>query len=337
MMLESSKYWFAPLTEIQDEQGAKLRPARSKVLESDKLVKEGEEFTISLESFYVKQNYDKNSTGNDLLVRSWIKYGNEPTAERVHFFQKDVPDEFIGENLPAEHIFSKQDHSENNRLFISLDITEIDRGLKASSSINNTISNISGTFGAVFTAILPFAGVASDLVDLLDKLRGGSRRNISVFNSSLDLYAQDSFEYPLRYGAYVFFKEEVQAIMYRLLDLKLKPVSDQLRGQNPLHDYVVIKVVPGIIHSGDSSELLTNQQIASVLSQLDENGRNDESKRTEHFKFLQDTIKSANDMRELDYFYDLKLQQKLGKELSESQMQRYLEIANRLQKYIPDF
>ncbi len=333
-MLESSKYWFAPLTEIQDEQGAKLRPARSKVLESDKLVKEGEEFTISLESFYVKENYDKNSSGNDLLVRSWVKYGNEPTAERVHFFQKDVPNEFIGENLAAEHIFSKQDHSEDNRLFISLDITEIDRGLRASSSINNTISNISGTFGAVFTAILPFAGIASDLVDLLDKLR--SRRNISVFNSSLDLYAQDNYEYPLRYGAYVFFKEEVEAIMYRLLDLKLKPVSDQLKDKNPLHDYVVIKVVPGIIYSGDSRELLLNQQIASVLSQLDESGKHDEAKRKEHLNFLQDTIKSANDMRELDYFYSLKLQRELGKELSKSQMQRYLQIADKLRKYIPD-
>lgn len=333
-MLESNKYWFVPLTEIQNEQGAKLRPARSKVLEGDKLVKEGEAFTISLESFYVKQNYEGDNTGNDLLVRSWVKYGSEPTAERVHFFQKDVPDEFTGENLPAEHIFSKQDHSESNRLFISLDITEIDRGLKASSSINNTISTIYSTFGAVFTAILPFAGVASDLVDLLDKLR--NRKNISVFNSSLDLYAQESFEYPLRYGAYVFFKEEVQAIMYRLLDLKLKPVSEQLRGKNPLHDYVVIKVVPGIIHSGDSSELLTNQQIASVLSQLDENENNDEAKRREHFKFLQDTIKSANDMQELDYFYDLKLQEKLGKKLSKSQMERYVEIARKLKKYIPD-
>ena len=333
-MLESSKYWFAALTEIQEEQGAKLRPARSKVLEGDKLVKEGEAFTISLESFYIKQNYDKDNTGNDLLVRSWVKYGNEPTVERVHFFQKDVPDEFVGENLSAEHILSKQDHSENNRLFINLDITEIDRGLKISSSINNTISNISSTFGAVFTSILPFTGVASDLVSLLDKLR--NRKNISVFNSSLDLYAQDNFEYPLRYGAYVFFKEEVQAIMYRLLDLKLKPVSDQLRGKNPLHDYVVIKVVPGIINSGDSSELLTNQQIASVLSQLDDNTNNNEAEIKKHFKFLQDTIKSANNMQELNYFYDLRLKKELGKDLNESQMQRYLEIANKLQRYITD-
>jgi hypothetical protein len=94
--------------------------------------------------------------------------------------------------------------------------------------------------------------------------------------------------------------------------------------------------VPGIIHSGDSSELLVNQQIASVLSQLDDNAKNDEGKRREHFKFLQDTIKSANNMQELDYFYSLRLKQKLGEKLSEPQLQRYLQIAEKLQKYIPD-
>ena len=336
MTLEKSKYWFVPLAEIQDEDGAKLRPARSKVVESDRVVKEGEAFTISLESFYVRENHDRDSSGNDLLVRSWLKYGNEPTAERIHFFQKDVPDEFIGENLPAEHIFSKQDHSEDNRLLITLEITEIDRGLRAHESIGKTISTVSSTFGAVFPAILPFTGVASNLVNLLDKLSSIRDKNTQVFRSSLDLYAQENFETPLRYGAYIFFNEEVQAVMYKLLDLKLKPTSQQLRGKNPLHDYVVIKIVPGIIHSGDSSELLVNQQLASVLSQLDESEKNDEASRREHFQFLQDTIKAANNMQELDYFYRLRLKQKLGEKLSESQLQRYLQIAEKLQKYIPD-
>ena len=67
-----------------------------------------------------KENHENNSSGNDILVRSWVKYGSEPSAERIHFFHKDVPDEFIGENLPAEHIFFKQDHSENNRLHLIL-------------------------------------------------------------------------------------------------------------------------------------------------------------------------------------------------------------------------
>ena len=336
MTLEKSKYWFVPLNELRNEDGAKLRTARSRVLASDRLVQEGEAFTISLESFYVKENYDNDNSGNDILVRSWVKYGNEPTTERIHFFQKDVPNEFIGENLPAEHIFSKQDHGENNRLLITLAITEIDRGLRANQSISQTISTVSSTFGAVFPAILPFTGVASDLVNLLGKLSIKGEKNQNIFYSSLDLYAQESYESPLRYGAYIFFQEEIQAVMYQLLDFKLQPTSDQLKDKNPLHDYIVIKIVPGIIHSGDSKELLVNQQIASVLSQLDNNEENDEIKRREHFRFLQDTIKSANNMQELDYFYHLRLKQKLGKQLSESQLKRYLEIADRLQKYIPD-
>lgn len=143
--------------------------------------------------------------------------------------------------MPAEHIFSKQDHSEANRLLITLEITEIDKGLRADRSISNTITTFSNNFGAVFPAILPFTGVASNLTNLLDKLSGLGDKNTQIFHSSLDLYAQESFETPLRYGAYIFFNEEVQAVMYKLLDLKLKPVSEQLRGKKPPHDYVVIK------------------------------------------------------------------------------------------------
>ena len=60
-----------------------------------------------------------------------------------------------------------------------------------------------------------------------------------------------------------------------------------------IHDYMVIKIIPGIVHSGDSSELLLNQQIASVLSHLEEN---DEGKQREHFKFLQETIQFASNI-----------------------------------------
>lgn len=334
MTLEKSKYWFVPLAEIQRDEGAELRPARSKVLEGDRLVEEGEAFTVSLESFYVRENHENNRGSNDILVRSWVKYGSEPTAERIHFFQKDIPDEFVGENLPAEHILSKQDHLENNRLHLTLEITEIDKGLKTTQSTGETISNISGTFGAVFPAILPFVGAASNLIELLNNISEKADKNTQVFRCSLDLYAQNSFETPLRYGAYVFFNEEVQAVMYKLHDLKLKPTSEQLKGKNPLHDYVVVKIVPGIIHSGNSSELLVNQQIASVLSQLDDREKNDASQRQKHFKFLQETIESANNMRELDYFRRLKLRKKIGEELTDSQLKRYQEIAEKLHQYI---
>ncbi|MEM8721770.1 MAG: hypothetical protein AAGE84_21140 [Cyanobacteria bacterium P01_G01_bin.39] len=329
MTLKKSQYWYVPLSEVQNESGAKLRPASSNVSESDRLVKEGDAFTISLESFYIREKIE--DSGNDLLVRSWVKYGDEPTAERIHFFQKNVPKEFLASNIPAEHIFAKQDHSEDNRLLVTLEITEIDRGIKANEKIANNIGAISSEFGAVFPAILPFTGVASNLVGLLGKLSSLLDKNTTVLKSTLDLYAEDNFETPLRYGAYIFFETEVQAAMYKLLELKLVPATTQI--ENPLHDYAVLKIIPGITKSGDGSELLVNQQLASVLSQLD---KDDDVRRKEHFKFLQDTIRSANDMKDLDYFYRLRIKQKLGEELSESQRKRFLEIAEKLQKYIPD-
>ena len=60
MAFEESKYWFVPLTEIQNENGAKLRTASSKVIAGDRLVREGEAFTVSLESFYVKEKLEDN-------------------------------------------------------------------------------------------------------------------------------------------------------------------------------------------------------------------------------------------------------------------------------------
>ena len=333
MTLEKSQYWYVPLSELQNESGADLKLASSGVLESDRLVKEGEAFTISLESFYIKTNHETDDSGNDLLVRSWLKYGNEPTAERIHFFQKDVPNELVIENLPAEHIYSRQDHLEQNRLLLTLEITEINRGLETERAIGNTITSVASSFGAVFPAILPFAGVGSNIIDLLQKMSSANEENLQVFFGSLDLYSEASFESPLRYGAYVFFDKEVQASPFKLTNFKLqlKPQSENSE-TNLVPDYTVIKIIPGIVYSGDSSELLLNQQIASVLSHLE----NDNEGKQKHFKFLQETIQFASNMQELDYFYRLKRKQENGEELTESQAARYAEIAEKLAKYIPD-
>ena len=334
MTLDKSQYWYVPLSDIQDESGADLRPARSKVLPGDRLVGEGEAFTITLESFYIQTNYEDDGSGNDLLVRSWLKYGNEPTAERIHFFQKDIPDNLVIDNLPAEHIYSRQDHSEKNRLLLTLEIIEINRGLKAEGAIGNTIASVASSFGAVFPAILPFAGVGSDIVNFLEKISSADDENLQVFFGALDLYPQASFESPLRYGAYVFFDEEITANPYKLIDFKLRSnPNTENSAINSIPDYIVIKIIPGIIHSGDSIELLLNQQIASVLSNFDDD---DESKQREHFKFLQETMQFASNMQDLDYFYRLKRKQEKGEELTESQMARYAEIAEKLAKYIPD-
>lgn len=333
MAIIKSKYWFVSLEELQKVEGAKLRLANSELLETDQLVETGSPLTVSLESFFVKSNHDEGKSGNDLLVRSWTKYGSEPRIETVNFFAKDVPDGFIGENLSVEHIFSTQDYEEENRILLELEITEIDKGLDTDKSISDDLKEVASIFGAVFPVTLPFVSTASRLLVNLEKLFSKSSENRQVLHSSLDLYGKGNGETLLRSGAYIFFSEEVEGIMYKLRDLKLEPVSNQIK--QPIHDYVVVKVVPNFIRSGNQDELLVNQQLAAVLSQLDEEERNDNNKKNQHWEFLQNTIKRAINLNDLDYYYTLLRKQNRGEKLTQSQFKRFNEIAEDLRDYIP--
>ena len=333
MAIIKSKYWFVSLEELQKAEGAKLRLANSQLLETDQLVETGSPLTISLESFFIKSNHDEGKSGNDLLVRSWIKYGNEPRIETINFFEKDVPNGFVGENLSVEHIFSTRDHDKENRVLLELEINEIDKGLDADKNISDDLKEVANSFGAVFPVILPFVSTASRLLGNLEKLFSKSSENKQVLHISSDLYTQGDGDVSLRCGAYVFFHEEVEGVMYKLRELKLEPVSDQIK--QPIHDYVVVKVVPYFVKSGNKDDLLANQQLAAVLSQLDEEEKNDDDKKKRHFEFLQDTVKKAIKIKDLDYYYALLRKRNRSEQLTESQLSRFNEIAEDLRDYIP--
>ncbi len=334
MAIIKSKYWFVSLEELQKTEGAKLRLANSQLLETDQLVETGSPLTISLESFFVKSNHDEGKSGNDLLVRSWIKYGNDPRIETVNFFEKDVPDGFVGENLSVEHIFSTRDYDGENRVLLELEITEIDKGLDADKNISDDLKEVANSFGAVFPVILPFVSTASRLLGNLEKLFSRSSANKQVLHSSLDIYGKEGDgESPLRCGAYIFFHEEVEGVMYKLRELKLEPVSDQIK--QPIHDYVVVKVVSSFIKSGNKNYLLANQHLAAVLSQLDEEEKSDDNKKNRHFEFLQDTVRKAIKLKDIDYYYVLLRKKNRGEQLTDSQHKRFNEIAEDLRDYIP--
>ena len=312
----------------------RLDSASSKVIDTDQLIEDGGSFTISCESFFVKENHDKHESGNDLLVRSRTKYGNEPRIETIHFFAKDVPDGFVGENLQSEHVFAKQNHDENNRVWLEVEITEIDRGLKADQNLGDSIRNISGIFGGVFPPILPFTGIASNIINFFEALGSRREQNKEIFQNSLDLYKAGTGETPLRCGAYIFFREDVEGVMYKLRELKLERAAKNQPGP-PLHDYIVIKVVPDIIHSGDQEELLTNQDLAAVLSELEEGEKKDPLAMSQHLKFLQEKIHNSRNMKDIEYYYSLLNKKKFGGVLTTSQQDGLIQIAQRLEKYLP--
>ena len=345
-LLDSKNCWFVPLNELSNLDDVanpdygKLRKIDSEFSETDAFLEAGSPFTISLETFSVQGSHDKSGT-NDLLIRSFVRYGDEPKTETINFFGTDIaPGSFI-ENLEHEHVFSRRDFSESARVWLALEILEVDKGLEK-ESIASGLGKMRAQFGAVFPALIPFAtvaGVAMNTISELRALRKSASQNKKILASQLDLYAKEvsGGDAPLRCGAYVFFNEEIQGVQYRLgSGFKLKRASAKDKDVPILHDYAVLKINRGFINSGkDPAEILKNQELAKVLSQEDEGAS--EEQRSAHFDFLAQLIENANKIKDLDYYQDVTMRAKsFGQPPTPAQQERLIEIKRRLGQYIVD-
>ena len=337
-LLDEKQVWFVPWFELNDldniekpEHGY-LRKSDSELLETDQFIKSGDSFTISLESLFQKGR----DSDNDPLVRSFVRYGNEPKVETIHFFQEDLRTNSFVDDLEHEHIFAQESFSEEARVWLAIEILEIDRGLSRDGDLLEALGKMRGKFGAIFPALNPFApiaGVAIGLIRKLNQLKERAARNEPIFYNQFDLLAKERAggDVPLRYGAYILFNKEVQGIQYRLgSEFKLKRRAIRDKDVPILHDYVVIKISPGIIESGQhTDQLLKNQKIATVISELD-GEEADEQRRTEHYQFLNEMVTAAANFKDLDYFKDLMDKKELGIELTQPELDKLLNIKKRL-------
>lgn len=325
--------WFVPLAELDNPQGARLQRAFSPLSPNDRLVEEGGSFTITLETFLIRGNYDENRSGNDLLVQSRVKYGNEPTTEAINFFGIDLKEGSLQDNLEFEHIFGRENHSLKNRVWLEVSATEIDKGLQDNTSILAGLQHIKASFGAVFPTLIPFSGVAGSSLLGLVHLAELQKQNQVIFKSQVDFYSLfPEGEAKLRCGAYVLFNQPVEAVKYQLRGLHLEYFAIADKEQPIQDDYVVIKVVPAMIASGDDQELRKNQQLATILNhaQGDEDGSLRMAQREAMKSFVGDALK----LQDLQSFIDLKAMKDLGVALSQQQMDRFLDLNKRLREII---
>ena len=345
-LLDSKNCWFVPwkelsnLDDVSNPDYGKLRKVDSEFSEEDTFLEPGNPFTLSLESFSVQAARDKSGT-NDLLVRSFVRYGDEPKTETINFFGTGIEAGAFKDNLEYEHIFSRRDFSESDRIWLSLDILEVDKGLD-SDSIGDGLNKMRGKFGAIFPALIPFApvaGVAMDVLSGLQKLRKSTRQNQTVLSSQIDLYAKavSGGDAPLRCGAYVFFNEELQGVQYKLgSGFKLKRAAIKDKNVPIRHDYAVVKIAPGFIDSGkDPEEILKNQTLAKVLSQEEESASEDQ--RSAHFEFLAELVENANKIQDIDYYREVTTAAKsFDRQPTPAQQDRLVKIKTALGQYLPD-
>ena len=280
---------------------------------------------ITLESLLVVDRYDRKSD-NDLLVRSRLKYGNDPRLEAINLFENDVPAGTVKTNLLCEHIFSQAAYATLNRVHLEVEVMELKGDISLNREIASGLKTIKNTFGVVSSALLSFGGVAFDAMERLNAVRSERRR---IFFSTLDLYGEGGEgEARLRYGAYVFFREPVEGSHYRLHKLQVKhPDSTQTFP----HDYIVVKVVPTLVRVGSDEELLLkSQKLSAALGSA--NGQLDRTAR--HPKFNRDIVPDAEKLRNLAIFYSLQKQKDAEAILDDAQTRLYQKLRQELQDFV---
>lgn len=331
-MNKSKKIWFVPLSHLLQEGGATLIPAESPIQKGrDQCVENGSPFTISLESYCIFKKLDRQ-TGNDLLVRSWTTYGDDYPVEIVHSFEKNVKPGAIKENLVVEHIFASQNY-DNKPVTVELQILEIE----GQSEITDNIKAVSGVLGAVFPAVIPFMGklAVEPLLNLLQGVLKNKNPDDLAFQGVLK-FQETSSAIPLRCGAYVLFMNAQGERQYKLRDFKLEPASSNVLQEQ---DYIVIKVVPRIVHSFNTEMLLANQRLAAELLQKDIDNTMSENikaviSKVKPLRDLQHTIKHAILFDSLKEYRTLreKYKQLQDEELDTIHKKEFYNIKERLQE-----
>ncbi|MBT9317610.1 hypothetical protein [Leptothoe spongobia] len=321
-------HWFVPLNELDAEAGAPLRPADLKPSAAEPLANEGDSFLVTLESLLIVKKYDRKSD-NDLLVRSRLKYGNDAIVESINFFENDVPAGVVRNNLLCEYIYSQDHYSKLDRVHLEIEVMELPGDISLDKSIAKGLSMIKNTFGVVLSSFLPFGGVAFDVMKKVNSVRSEKRQ---IFLSKLDLYGEGGEgEARLRYGAYIFFKEPIDASPYKLHKLEVKHLAPADAAKPLPHDYIVVKVVQAPIRVGSSEEIaLNNQKLAASLGTPD--GQMDVN--ADWQPNFDRIIPDAEKLRKLAIFYGLKKRQDARETLDDAQTKLYQKLLQELQEFI---
>lgn len=348
-MSTQSHYWFVPRRSLFVPRGVSkpnfpvLRRADSPMVSGiDQVVENGHPFSIVVRSVHVAENFDDaDDSYNDLLVRSWVRYGSEPEIELIHCFQSDVPPlAVLHDTIVSPHVLARPQHQVDKRVWVNVQVLDVDsRKLKRMAQVlrSERIEAIAHTTGAIFPGTLPFLhGVLDDAMPLFRSLREllGNKDDV-ILDQSLDFLSQDSGETPFRYGAYVFFQDELDGSHYRLNQFALewgsgdRPVAEI----HPIPGYVVLEIIPAVVQSiGDEqNNILMQQQLAAGLRFPE----NDEvsGMLTKRFEYLQSVFKKATQLDELLDYQRLQHLHQKGVELNGFESKRLLDLDNRLSEY----
>ena len=238
--------------------------------------------------------------GNDVLVTAWTSLGEQPKVQRVHYYEENLLQGQTLENFLASTAHVCDFYSGSDRLWLELDIREIDTDAGERAALLSAFTNLAATAGAVFPQVLPYAAAASGLAGVLGKLFSALERDEAAIRYATALYGPDRpNDPPLQTGRYVVFANPVDGAERYKLQRNLELVRTAPADAPADVAYAVFSVdaVKTVAPS-----YLVSQRVATLLTQLDLGNPNTPQVLVE---FLNDTLDQYSNFKDLERFRQL--------------------------------
>jgi hypothetical protein len=267
-------------------------------------IKASQPFTVSLVSVVVAEDLDGFLRGkNDVLVLTKSAIGEKPLVQRIHFYEEEVPKGRPIRNMFADSVFVTDDYSGSDRLWLELNVLEVDTDTGERNAAVNAFRSLSSTAGAVFPAIVPYTFAAGAAVTLIEKLVSVLEKDENVVKVRFALHPGEPRigKAPLQGGTYVVF-----AVPQDSSKFKLQPNGLLTPSNKPSEvSYVVFDIAPQKTISGS---FVMNQKVATLLTQL-QSGNSNSAKST--IEFLNETLTEYSNFKKLQRYLELKSKQDL--------------------------
>ena len=269
------------------------------IYEESKRIEAAEPFTVSMVTVVVAEDLDGILRGsNDVLVLTKSSLGEQPFVERIHYYEEGVQTGRPIRNLFADTVFITDDYNGIDRLWLELNVLEIDTDTGERKAAIKAFQSLAATAGAVFPAVVPYTFAASAAGGMLEKLVSAFEKDTNVVKVPFSLHSGTLTpgKAPLQAGTYVVFAQPQDPNKYKMQTNGL--LTTGKRSSNV--SYAVFSIAP---QKQVSPNFVLNQKIATLLTQVS-SGNANAAQGT--IAFLNSTLRAYANFSKLNRFIDLK-------------------------------
>ena len=287
----SDNFW------LIDDSGQLVSPYQ--ILNKKNKIEAAQQFSVNIVTTLISEDLDGMFRGNnDIMILTRSSMGEQPFVERIHFFQEEIPKDKPIRNIYADTVFVTEDYSGQDRLWIELNVLEIDTDSGERKSAINQFESLAATAGAVFPAFLPYTFAAKAIVNLTNSIVSKLEKNEWVINMPVAFYSGEPTlgRAPLQTGTFVLFSKPVNPENFKLQQNGQIVRKD---GRKFPKSYLVFEVRA---KKSVSPEFVMNQKIATLLTQI-RSGNPNTTKSAIHF--LGQTLTSYTNFNKLKRYLTL--------------------------------